>query len=43
MAQKISAPVIDRMQPEILMRSLLIRMTRSASLFEQAVNCLWSG
>jgi len=30
MAQKVSAPVIDRMQPETLMRSLLILMTRSA-------------
>jgi hypothetical protein len=34
---------MERMQPETLIRSLLIRMTRSASLFEQAVNYVWSG
>jgi hypothetical protein len=32
MAQKISAPVMDRMHPETLMRSLLILMTCSAWL-----------
>ena len=32
MAQKISAPVMDRMQPETLIRSLHILMTCSASL-----------
>jgi hypothetical protein len=34
MAQKISAPVMDRMQPETLIRSLHILMTCSASLLE---------
>ena len=32
MAQNSSAPVMERMQPEILIRNLLMRMTRSASL-----------
>jgi hypothetical protein len=32
MAQKASAPVMERMQPETLMRSLLIRIVLSASL-----------
>ena len=32
MAQKASAPCMERMQPETLMRSLLILMTCSASL-----------
>ena len=30
--QKVSAPVMERMQPETLIRSLLILITRSASL-----------
>ena len=33
MAQKVSAPDMERMQPETLMRSLLILMTCSAGLF----------
>jgi hypothetical protein len=38
MAQKTSAPCMERMQPETLMRSLLILMTCSASLFDPAVD-----
>ena len=34
-AQKISAPVMERMQPETLIRSLLILMTCSASLLSK--------
>jgi hypothetical protein len=34
-AQKVSAPVMERMQSETLIRSLLIRMTRSASLLSK--------
>ena len=43
MAQKFWAPAMDRMQPEILIRSLAILTSRSAALFERAVNCVWSG
>jgi hypothetical protein len=39
MAQKVSAPAIERMLPETLMRSLLILITRSASLFKRTVDC----
>jgi hypothetical protein len=38
MAQKTSAPCMERMQPETLIRSLLILMTCSASLFDPAVD-----
>jgi len=39
MAQNSSAPTMERMQPEILIRSLLMRMALSASLFNRAVDC----
>ena len=38
MAQKVSAPAMDRMEPETLMRSLLILITCSAGLFDPAVD-----
>jgi hypothetical protein len=43
MAQKASAPDIERMHPETLMRSLLILMTCSAWLFDPAVDYAWCG
>jgi hypothetical protein len=43
MAQKVSAPFMERMQPETLMRSLLILMTCSAGLLDLVVECTWRG
>jgi hypothetical protein len=34
---------MERMQPETLMRSLLILMTRSDPLFDPAVDYAWCG
>jgi hypothetical protein len=43
MAQNSSAPAMERMQPEILIRSLLIRIACSAALFDPAVDYAWWG
>jgi hypothetical protein len=43
MAQNTSAPVIDLMQPETLIRSLLILISRSAALLDLVVECRWCG
>jgi hypothetical protein len=38
MVQKVSAPAMDRMHPETLIRSLLIRITLSTSLWRARHN-----
>jgi hypothetical protein len=43
MAQNASAPVMDRMHPEILIRNLDMRISRSAALFDPAVDYAWCG
>jgi hypothetical protein len=42
MTQKVPAPVMERMQQETLIRSLLILMTRSASLSSKGARRSWA-